>query len=323
MHETAAHIRTRMTEAWAIDHPVMSAGMGHLAVPRLVAAVSAAGGLGVLATSTLTPDEVRDSIREVRGLTNAPFGANILMRSDHASAIASVVVDECVPVVNLALGIDADLVAAVHRYGGKVVSTVTTLRHAHKAEACGADALIATGHEAGGHGGDLSTMVLVPLLVHHVAVPVIAAGGFSDGAGLAAALMLGAEGISMGSRFALSAESPIHPRVRELLSAAGASDTIVTDQIDGLPSRVLRTELSLAIAASSGYGAGNAEGKVSPGRDTFAALRRGDLDRGVVAIGQVVGAIHDTLTCAEIIQRTVSDARELIASRAGAFIQPI
>jgi enoyl-[acyl-carrier protein] reductase II len=266
----------------------------------------------------LTPDEVRDSIREVRGLTNAPFGANILMRSDHATAIAEVVIDECVPVVNLALGIDADLVAAVHRYGGKVVSTVTTLRHARKAEACGADALIVTGHEAGGHGGDLSTMVLVPLLVHHVAVPVIAAGGFSDGAGLAAALMLGAAGISMGSRFALSAESPIHPRVRELLTAAAATDTIVTDQIDGLPSRVLRTELSLAIAASSAYAEDYADG-----RDTFAALRQGDLDRGVVAIGQVVGAIHDTLTCAEIIRRTVRDARELIASRAGEFIQPI
>jgi enoyl-[acyl-carrier protein] reductase II len=307
-----------MTAAFAITHPVMSAGMGHLAVPPLVAAVSAAGGLGVLATSTSTADEVRESIREVRRLTSAPFGANILMRSEHADAIAAVVVDEHVPVVNLALGIDADLVATVHRYGGKAVSTVTTVHHARKAEAAGVDALIATGHEAGGHGGDISTMVLVPLLVGSVAIPVIAAGGFSDGAGLAAALMLGAAGISMGSRFALSVESPIHSTVRDLLLASSASDTIVTDQIDGLPSRLLRTELARALAASHDY----ADGVESPGRDTFSALRRGDLSRGVVAIGQVVGMISDTLTCAEIVQQVVTDAGERIAGRAGEFSRP-
>ena len=315
MRDTGGHIRTRMTEVLAITHPVMSAGMGHLAVPPLVAAVSAAGGLGVLATSTSTPDEVRDSIREVRRLTSAPFGANILMRAEHAAAIAAVVVDERVPVVNLALGIDADLVAAVHRYGGKVMSTVTTVHHARKAEASGADALIATGHEAGGHGGDISTLVLVPLLVGSVAIPVVAAGGFSAGAGLAAALMLGAAGISMGSRFALSVESPIHSTVRDLLLASSASDTIVTDQIDGLPSRVLHTELARALAASRDY----ADGVESPGRDTYAALRRGELGRGVVAIGQVIGMINDTLTCAEIVEKVVSDARELIVHRAGEF----
>jgi enoyl-[acyl-carrier protein] reductase II len=304
-----------MTETFGIRHPVLSAGMGHLAVPPLVAAVSAAGGLGVLATSTATPDEVRDSIREVRRRTSQPFGANILMRSEHAAAIAAVVVDERVPVVNLALGIDADLIAAVHRYGGTVVSTVTTVHHARKAEASGADSLIATGHEAGGHGGDISTLVLVPLLVGSVAIPVIAAGGFSNGAGLAAALMLGAAGISMGSRFALSVESPIHSAVRDLLLASSASDTIVTDQIDGLPSRVLRTELARAIAASHDY----ADGVESRGRDTYSALRRGDLGRGVVAIGQVIGMIDDMPTCAEIVQGVVSAARELIARRAGEF----
>ena len=311
-------IRTRMTDALDISHPLMNAGMGHLAVPALVAAVSDAGGLGLLATSTLSPDEVRDAIREVRRLTDAPFGANVLMRSEHAADISVVLLDERVPVVNLALGIDGSLVAAVHGYGGKVLSTVTTVRHARKAEACGVDAVIATGHEAGGHGGEVSTMVLVSLLAYDVAVPVIAAGGFSDGAGLAAALMLGAEGISMGTRFALSAESPIHPRVRDLLLTSGGSDTIVTDQIDGLPSRVLRTDLAVAIAASRGY----VDGHESRGRDTYSALRLGDLERGVVAIGQIVGAIDDTLTCAQIIQRAVTDAQHIIACRASKLIPP-
>jgi enoyl-[acyl-carrier protein] reductase II len=307
-----------MTEVLAIRHPVMSAGMGHLAVPRLVAAVSAAGGLGLLATSTLSPDEVRDSVHEIRRLTAAPFGANVLMRSEYAAAIAAVILDERVPVLNLALGIDAGLVAAMHRQGGKVVSTVTTLRHALKAEACGVDAVIATGYEAGGHGGEVSTTVLVSLLARNISVPVIAAGGFSDGAGLAAALMLGAEGISMGSRFALSVESPMHERVRELLLASTETDTIVTDQIDGLPSRVLRTELAVALAASRDY----IYGRDSPGRDTFSALRLGDLDRGVVAIGQVIGVIDNTLTCEEIIQRAVTGAEQLIARRAREIVNP-
>ena len=307
-----------MTEAFAVRHPVVSAGMGHVAVPRLVAAVSGAGGLGLLATSTLTADEVRASLREVRRLTDAPFGANVLLRSERAVAIAEVVVEARVPVLNLALGIDVGLVEEVHRYGGKVMSTVTTLRHALKAEACGVDAVIATGHEAGGHGAAVSTMVLVPLVARRVAVPVIAAGGFCDGAGLAAALLLGAEGISMGTRFALAAESPIHQRVRDLLLAAGENDTIVTDQIDGLPSRVLRTELALALAASSGYTAGT----VSTGSDTFSSLRLGDIGRGVVAIGEVVGAINDTPACAEIVERAVAQADALIAQRARGIVSP-
>jgi enoyl-[acyl-carrier protein] reductase II len=301
-----AQITTRMTAALGIRHPVMSAGMGHLAVPPLVAAVSAAGGLGLLATSTSTPDEVRDS-------TSTEAATSSIPRRSRRSVAAEP--HKRVPVVNLALGIDADLVAAVHRYDGKLVSTVTTVHHARKAQASGADALIATGYEAAGHGGDISTMVLVPLLVRSVAIPVIAAGGFSDGAGLAAALMLGAAGISMGSRFALSVESPIHSTVRDLLLASSAADTIVTDQIDGLPSRVLGTELARAIAASGDY----ADGVASRGSDTFSALIRGELDRGVVAIGQVIGTIRDTPTCAEIVQRVVSVARALIAGRAGEF----
>jgi len=307
-----------MTEAFAVTHPVMSAGMGHIAVPRLVAAVCEAGGLGMLATSTLSPEEVRVAIREVRDLTDAPFGANVLLRSPNAAAIAAAVVSERVPVLNLALGIDADLVREVHRYGGAVMSTVTTMRHAVKAESCAVDAVIATGHEAAGHGSATSTLVLVPLLARRLGVPVVAAGGFCDGAGLAAALLLGAEGISMGSRFALAAESPIHARVRALLLAASAMDTIVTDQIDGLPSRVLRTDLALALEAARAYRVG----AVSPGADTFASLRKGDIDKGVIAIGQVVGAIDDTVSCAEIIEVAVAQAEAIIARRADEIVNP-
>ena len=271
-------IETRITAAFAIRHPVVSAGMGHLALPQLVAAVSNAGGLGLLATSTATPDEVREAVRSIRRLTDSPFGANVLLRSDHASAIVEVLVDAQVPVVNVALGNDAEVVRAVHAYGGRVITSITSVRHALAAQRAGVDAVIATGHEAAGHGSSLSTLVLVALVADAIDIPVIAAGGLHDGRGLAAALMLGASAVSMGTRFAMSAESPLHADVRRRLQAAGEHDTIVTDRIDGLPSRVLDTPLARAIAASAAVG----DASSGPGRDTFAALRLGDLERGVV-----------------------------------------
>jgi enoyl-[acyl-carrier protein] reductase II len=285
--------------------------MGHLAVPDLVAAVAAAGGLGLLATSTLTPDETRTAIRTTRRLVDAPFGANVLLRAPDADVLIRVLIDTQVPVVNLALGIDRTVVDAVHAYGGLVVSTVTTVRHARAAVRAGADALIATGHEAAGHGGALTTFALVAALTATIDVPVIAAGGITDGRGLAAALVLGAEAVSMGSRFAMAVESPLHPAVEEALRAASGADTLVTARIDGLPSRVLATPLARAIDAST-----EPFDPAQPrGRDTFAALRLGHLDRGVVAIGQGIGAIEDRETCTQIIDRLVTDATAALTSR--------
>jgi enoyl-[acyl-carrier protein] reductase II len=311
-------IKTRITEAFAIRHPVLSAGMGHLAVPELVAAVSNAGGLGLLATSTAHPDAVRDAIRSIRRLTDAPFGANVLLRSDSAPAIVEVLVAERVPVVNVALGNDAAVVGAVHDYGGLVIGSITSVRHALAAERIGVDAVIATGHEAAGHGGALSTLVLVALVTDAIGLPVVAAGGFCDGRGLAAAVLLGADAVSMGTRFAISVESPLHAGVRLRLQSSGGDDTIVTDRIDGLPSRVLGTPLARTIASSVAVG----DASTGPGRDTFAALRLGDLDRGVVAIGQVVGAIDDNPTCAQIVEHVVAEAEELLAVRARQLSRP-
>jgi enoyl-[acyl-carrier protein] reductase II len=288
--------------------------MGHLALPELVAAVSDAGGLGLLATSTLTPDATRASIEATRRLTDAPFGANVLMRSPDAAAILDVLTEVRVPVVNLALGIDSKVVEAAHRNGQLVLSTVTTARHARAAVRAGVDGVIATGHEAAGHGGALSTSVLVALLAAELDVPVIAAGGITDGRGLAAALILGAQAISMGSRFAMSAESPLHPAVADRLVNAKGADTVVTDRIDGLPSRILATPLGRDIAATTApYDAAN-----PLGRDTFAALRLGHLDRGVVAIGQGIGAIADRPSCRAIIERVVAEADALLARSANA-----
>jgi enoyl-[acyl-carrier protein] reductase II len=290
-----------MTATLGTRHPVMNAGMGHVAVPEVVAAVSAAGGLGLLATSTLLPAEVRAAVHRIRALTDAPFGANVTLGFPNDRANAEVLLDERVPVLNLSLGIAPDLVDAVHAYGGTVVSTVTNRRHARSAAGRGADAVIVTGHEAAGHGGAVSTLVVVPLVRAEVDVPVIAAGGFADGAGLAAALVLGADGISMGTRFALSAESPVHERIVDLMLEATEADTVVTDRVDGLPSRLLARGRALEVARGA------------PPGETVASVRRGDVTAGVVATGQVVGRVHEIRTCREIVERTVAEAEAILA----------
>ena len=234
-------MKTRITELLEIDHPILCAGMGFVSVPELVAAVSQAGGLGLLATATLGPEEVLESVREIRKRTDKPFGANVTLEFDTAEENARVLIEERVPVINISLGIAPWIIDAVHAYGGRILSTVTTTRHALSAQRKGADGLLVTGHEAAGHGGDVTTLVLVPLIANTVDLPVVAAGGFGDGRGLAAALVLGAEGISMGTRFSLSLESPLHPRVLDLAFGLTEQDTVYTDRIDGAGTRFLKT----------------------------------------------------------------------------------
>lgn len=194
-------MKTRITRLFGIEYPIILSGMSWISVPRLVAAVSNAGGLGILATGILTAEQTREAVREIRKLTKKPFGANIALYFPGAERNAMVLIEEKVPVINYALGKGDRITEGAHAYGGKVIATVTTHRHALAAEKSGADALIVTGHEAAGHGGAVTSLVLIPSIVDAVKIPVIAAGGFADGRGLAAALALGAEGVSMGTRF--------------------------------------------------------------------------------------------------------------------------
>jgi enoyl-[acyl-carrier protein] reductase II len=285
----------RFTDLVRVAHPVMNAGMGHVAVPQLVAAVSRAGGLGMLATSTLSPAEVRQAIAVIRRSTDQPFGANVTLAYPYAVEIAEVLLDERVAVLNLSMGAAPVLVERAHGRGIVVMASVTTLRHARRAARDGVDLLVATGHEAAGHGSTVSTAALVPAIVREIATPVVAAGGFTDPGGLGAARALGACAISIGTRFALSAESPIHPVTRDVLLAADAESTVVTDRIDGYPSRVLARGRALSIA----------RGDATPG-ETVRAVREGRLDEGVVACGQIVGAISEVVSCADIIARLVA-----------------
>ena len=338
-------MKTRLTELLSIEHPVLCAGMGFVAVPKLVAAVSEAGGLGLLATATLDPTEVRESVREIRSLTERPFGANVTLEFETAEENARVLIEERVPVVNISLGISPWIIDAVHGYGGKILSTVTNKRHAESAQKKGADALLVTGHEAGGHGGDVTTLVAVPIVASAVAIPVVATGGFCDGRGLAAALALGAEGISMGTRFALSKESPIHDRVKALVFGLSELDTIYTDQIDGAGTRFWRTDRVEAIAQSmspfealrairkvkramrlswadvvrAGLRGGpdirKSLGQAQIAGNTYEGLRTGDYEEGIVPGGQIVGAIDHARSCQEIVGETVSEATRILNER--------
>ena len=339
-------MKTRLTELLGIEHPIFCSGMGYVAVPQLVAAVSEAGGLGLLGTATLGPDEVRESVREIRERTDKPFGANVtLVGFDTAEDNARVLIEERVPVVNFSLGISPWIVEAVHGYGGSILNTVTTPRHALSAERKGADGLIVTGHEAGGHGGDASSLVILPIIASAVHLPIAAAGGYGNGRGLAAALVLGAEGISMGTRFALSKESPMHARVKDFAFRSTESDTIYTDKVDGMGTRFVKTERLVAMTRPlsplqallnipmvkralrltwkevliAGLKAGpdirKALGQLQIAGDTYAGLNFGDYERGIVPGGQVVGAIEEELTAQQIVQQTVSEAEQILRAR--------
>ena len=238
-------MKTRITELFAIEHPLILPGMSWISTPQLVAAVSNAGGLGILASGPLTADETRNAIREIRQLTDKPFGIGVTLLMPGAKENAEVALDEQVPVINFSLGKGDWLVKRAHEYGGKVIATVVTEKHALSAQAIGADALLVTGHEAAAHGGDVTSLVLVPAIAAKVGIPLIATGGFADGRGLLAALALGAEAIAMGSRFATTQDSPLNETTKQAVVSKTEQDTIYSKNFDGIPARVMKTPRSV------------------------------------------------------------------------------
>lgn len=234
-------MKTKITELFKIQYPIILPGMSWISVPELVAAVSNAGGIGYLATGPLSPAKTRESIRRIRELTDKPFGVGATLLMPGAYENALVAIEEKVPVLNISLGKGENLIKKVHGYGGKVISTVTTLEHALAAQNSGADALQVTGHEAAAHGSHVTTLVLVPAIVDAVKIPVVAIGGIADGRGMAAAFALGAEGVGMGTRLSITKESPVHQSAKQKQLACGVEDTIYSNRFDALYCRILKT----------------------------------------------------------------------------------
>ncbi len=345
-------MKTRITELFGIKHPIMLAGMNWLTQPEIVAAVCNAGGLGNLAISGHTPEGLRSDIKKIRELTDKSFSINQILLSPTAKANLAVVIDEKVPIVNYTLGRPPEivpLIQAVHNYGGKVIATVALARHAARAEQLGVDAINITGHEAAAHGGYATSMVLIPLVASSVKVPITAAGGFYDGRGLAAALALGADGITMGTRFAMTKECQLHEHWKQVIMKSTEQDTVYVDVGDpAVNARVMKTKkaeaemkkrfpLAEAMAGaletkrllrlswwglvSSGLSTRKGEGgmgmreQLRYAANTARAKRvmfEGDENAGTLAIGQVIGGIRDVPTCQELIERVVAQAEAVL-----------
>lgn len=305
-------MKTEITELLGITYPVIQGGMAWVAEASLAAAVSNAGGLGLIAAAAAPAQWVREQIRKARELTNKPFGVNIMLMSPEADEVAKVIVEEGVSVVTTGAGSPEKYMADWKNAGVKVIPVVASSALAKRMERCGADAVVAEGTEAGGHIGELTTMALVPQVADAVKVPVIAAGGIADGRGMAAAFMLGARGIQAGTVFAASKESVIHEQYKNSILKAKDIDTRVTGRTTGHPIRVLRNDMARKYLELEKNGADFQELEALTLGGLRKAVVEGDIKNGSLMAGQIAGLVKESLSCEELIRQMVSQAENLM-----------
>jgi NAD(P)H-dependent flavin oxidoreductase YrpB (nitropropane dioxygenase family) len=338
-------LRTAICDLFGVDYPIVQTGMGFVAVPELTAATSNAGGLGILTSGTLTFGELADAVARTKELTDRPFGVNMRGDAPDADARAELLIRQRIPVASFALAPKRETVTKLKDAGIVVIPSVGARRHAEKVAEWGVDAVLVQGAEGGGHTGQVPTTILLPQVVDAVDIPVVAAGGFFDGRGLVAALAYGAAGIAMGTRFLLTSDSPVPDNIKQLYLDKTVTDTVVTTAIDGVPQRVLRTELAEALIsehrlrrlrrsvqlslafqrttgthwrdiAKEGLSMKRSQdlgwGQILMAANTpmllSAGLVGGDPSRGTLAGGQVTGLVGDLPSCAELIARIMDQA---------------
>jgi NAD(P)H-dependent flavin oxidoreductase YrpB (nitropropane dioxygenase family) len=349
-------LRTPLTDLVGVRHPVVQTGMGWVSGPRLVSGTANAGGLGILASATMTRDELEKAIVEVKGRTDRPFGVNLRADAADAPARCDLLIEYGVKLASFALAPKPDLIARLKEHDIVVMPSVGAAKHAVKVASWGADAVMVQGGEGGGHTGPVPTTLLLPTVLDAVDIPVVAAGGFFDGRGLAAALSYGAAGVGMGTRFLLTQDSAVPDAVKQLYLERGLTDTVVTAKVDGMPHRMLRTALveeledtsairrvaptmrrTLEFKRTSGMSwlglardgramrkaQGRTLGQMALAANTPMMLRaglvEGDTGAGVLASGQVVGLIDDLPTCEELVDRIVTRAAEELR-RASSYV---
>jgi NAD(P)H-dependent flavin oxidoreductase YrpB (nitropropane dioxygenase family) len=347
-------LHTRLCDLFGIRYPIVQTGMGWVAGPRLCAATSEAGGLGVIASATMTLEQLRAAIGEVKSRTTRPFGVNLRTDQPDVAERVKLLVDERVKVASFAQAPSRELVARLKDAGVLTMPTVGQRRHAEKVASWGVDAIIAQGHEGGGHTGPVPTTLLLPDVVDAVDVPVLGAGGFFDGRGLVAALAYGASGVAMGTRFLLTRESTVPQTVKDVYLATEVVDTVVTRAVDGVPQRVIRTDFIARLERSgflgrlvralvhawqlrritntsvwalvkegwamkrhSGLSLAQTTMAASAPMLTKAALVDGRPEVGVLPTGQNVGLIDELPTVAELIARIVREAEAALARLQG------
>ena len=324
-------MRTSMCKAIGIDYPVLQAGMGMIAQAELAAAVSESGGLGVIGTGlSMKPYELREQIRAVRSVTRKPFGVDILFATvrargsavarytDNVNRLVEVTLDERVPVLISGLGSPRDAVPEAHSRGIYVMSVIGAERHARKAVAAGVDAVIASGSDGGGHVGAVGTASLVPAIVNAVEVPVVAAGGLADGRGLAAALMWGAQGVWLGTRFIATREAGAHTNYKRRIAETDASGTTVTRAHSGKPCRLIRNSFTDYWSSHEERILPYPKQAVEVGNPASVRGRlEGDDEWGVLPAGQSVGLIESVPPAGEVVHQIVREARSSVVAASG------
>ena len=305
-------MQTEVTRLLGIKVPVIQGGMAWVAEYHLAAAVSNAGGLGLIGAASAPAEWVRDQIRKAKELTDRPFGVNIMLMSPYAEEVAQVVVEEGVKVVTTGAGNPEKYMEMWKKAGVKVIPVVASAALAKRMERCGADAVVAEGCEAGGHIGENTTMCLVPQIVDAVKIPVIAAGGIADGRGMAAAFMLGAKGVQMGTHFIVTDECQVHNAYKERILKAKDIDSRVTGRSTGHPVRALRNDMTKKYLELEKQGASFEELE----QLTLGGLRKavldGDVKDGSVMAGQIAGLVKERMSCKELIHRLVTETDALM-----------
>ena len=305
-------MNTRITELLEIQYPIIQGGMAWVAENHLAAAVSEAGGLGLIGGANAPGEVIRDYIRKVKEVTDKPFGVNVMLMSPYADDVAKIVVEEGVKVVTTGAGNPEKYMDMWKEAGIRVIPVVASVALAKRMEKYGADAVVAEGTESGGHIGEATTMTLVPQIADAVSIPVIAAGGIGDGRGIAAAFMLGAEAVQMGTRFLVAKECIVHQNYKDRVLKAKDIDSAVTGRSHGHPVRCLRNQMTREYLKQEKAGAPFEELE----QLTLGALRKavveGDVVNGTVMAGQIAGMVSKEQTCKEMIEEMMQQASALL-----------
>ena len=305
-------MKTKVTELLQIEYPIIQGGMAWVAEHHLAAAVSEAGGFGLIGAASAPPEIVREEIRKAKELTDKPFGVNIMLLNPNADEVAKIVVEEGIQAVTTGAGNPEKYMPMWKEAGVKVIPVVASVAMAKRMERYGADAVVAEGMEAGGHIGNQTTMALIPQIVDAVNIPVLAAGGIGDGRGVAASFMLGAEGVQMGTRFVVADESIVHDNYKDRIVKAKDIDSVVTGQSTGHPVRCLRNQMTKEYIKKEQEGVPFEELE----RMTLGSLRKavmdGDILNGTVMAGQIAGLVSKRQSCKEILQEIMTEAEKLL-----------
>lgn len=312
-------LNNKLCKLLNIQYPILQGGMAWVATAELAAAVSNAGGLGIIGAGHMPPEALQAEIRKAKALTDKVYGVNVMLMSPFVKEVMQVVIDEKVPVVTTGAGNPGEYIPALKAIGSKVIPVVASVALAKRLERIGVDALIAEGMESGGHVGEITTMALVPQVVDAVSIPVIAAGGIADSRGIIAAFALGAQGVQIGTRFVATKECIAHENYKQAILKAKDRSTVVTGVSTGHPVRVISNKLTREYLEREKNGATMDELEQMGAGKLRAAAREGDVERGSVMVGQIAGMIDEVSSVEDVIQEMVKGIPDVISLLESSF----